>query len=93
MNIFLFIPASLEGEGLLVYDSLAAGGALRLKVELGQMDLLIIVGQSVAQENSRGLLGTIDGDPTNDLTTPNGTVLPVDSSIESIYHNFGQLCE
>ena len=42
---------------------------------------------------SYGLLGNIDGDRTNDLTSRNGLVVPVDSSEERIYYDFGETCK
>ena len=40
-----------------------------------------------------GLQGDIDGDPNNDLKTPNGAILSVNSTEEEIFDNFGQLCK
>jgi hypothetical protein len=40
-----------------------------------------------------GLLGTYDDNTANDLTLANGTVLPADSSPQTIYYTFGESCE
>ena len=47
---------------------------------------------AVAQGKTRGLLGVVDEDPSNDLMFPNGTVLPLDSSETAIYE-FGNSCK
>jgi len=43
----------------------------------------------VAWKKTMGLLGTYNGDMTDDLTTPDGTVVPVTSSNQDIYYKFG----
>ena len=39
-----------------------------------------------------GLLGNFNGDTSDDLTYPNGTVLDMDAS-DALVHDFGQSCE
>ena len=43
--------------------------------------------------STAGLQGDIDGDPNNDLKTPIGTILSINSTEEEIFDNFGQLCK
>jgi hypothetical protein len=38
---------------------------------------------------TRGLLGTFDGHPENDLQTPDGVVIPLSSSLKTIHYDFG----
>ena len=44
------------------------------------------------QDNTKGLLGVWNGDPNDDLQTPDGTVVPPDSSLQEIHESFGELC-
>jgi hypothetical protein len=43
-----------------------------------------------AWNNTLGLLGVYDGVSNNDLTAPNGTVLPPTSDLATIHYSFGQ---
>ena len=40
-----------------------------------------------------GLLGLNNNDKTDDLTRPDGTFIPINSTQETIYHQFGLLCK
>ncbi len=40
-----------------------------------------------------GLLGVYNKDTSDDLTRPDGTSLPVNSSQETIYYRFGRFCK
>ncbi|XP_035685252.1 sushi domain-containing protein 2-like [Branchiostoma floridae] len=42
-----------------------------------------------ARGNTAGLLGKWNGDPTDDLTRPDGVVVPSDSSTQDIHYQFG----
>jgi fibulin 1/2 len=58
--------------------------------------LVLNIGVSVSgsfQGLTYGLLGTYDGNMTNDLRVPNGTVVGVadNMTLQEIHHNFGQL--
>ncbi|XP_019630499.1 PREDICTED: sushi domain-containing protein 2-like [Branchiostoma belcheri] len=44
-----------------------------------------------ARGNTVGLLGKWNGDPADDLTTPDGAVVPADSSTQDIHYQFGLL--
>ena len=50
-------------------------------------------GTDVFKNRTRGLLGTWNDDPTDDFTTPDGTVLPADASPQQIHYDFGLKCE
>ena len=57
--------------------------------------LVLNIGVSVSglfQQRTFGLLGVYDNDPTNDLRTPNGTILPSPNalSLEQIHQQFGR---
>ncbi|XP_013402401.2 LOW QUALITY PROTEIN: uncharacterized protein LOC106168022 [Lingula anatina] len=44
-----------------------------------------------AINRTRGLLGVFNNDITDDFTTPDGTILPINSTERQIHYNFGQL--
>ena len=69
---------------LSVTVSLQAEGALSVSSDLSG---------SAFQDNTRGLLGVINGDTADDFTLPNGTLIDVNSTEEEIYYNFGLACE
>ena len=39
-----------------------------------------------------GLLGTYNGDPTDDLMRPDGTTIPTNSTLRDIHYEFGLKC-
>lgn len=41
---------------------------------------------------TEGLLGVMNRDPSDDLTSSNGTILPLSSSEKEIYYDFGMTC-
>ena len=69
---------------------------LTVDVNVGEAgDLAISVGvtQALMDMPTRGLLGNVNGNPDDDLLTPNGTILSKDTNEETIYRQFGQKCE
>ena len=50
-------------------------------------------GPDLFKNRTRGLLGTWNDDPSDDFTTPDGTVLPGDASPQQIHYDFGLKCE
>ncbi len=59
---------------------------------MGVLDLLVSTPLEF-QSQTLGLLGVFNDDPSDDLTTPDGRVLDPESSEETIFHEFGQLCK
>ena len=45
-----------------------------------------------AENTTRGLLGVINGDTSDDFTLPNDTTININSTEENIYNNFGLKC-
>ena len=45
-----------------------------------------------AENTTRGLLGVINGDESDDFTLPDGTSIDINSTEEDIYNNFGLEC-
>lgn len=50
-------------------------------------------GPDVFKNRTRGLLGTWNDDPTDDFTTPDGTVLADDAAPQQIHYDFGLKCK
>ena len=69
-----------------------AGFTLTVRVNEGQLDVTVATPHSY-RNNTQGLLGVFNGDPTDDLMTPSGQLLPSTSSEETIFDNFGELCK
>ena len=63
-----------------------------MQVSLGLMLFVVTVPISEAP-NVRGLLGTPNNDTSDDFTRPDGSTLPVNSTMEEIFHQFGEMCE
>ena len=45
-----------------------------------------------AENTTRGLLGVINGDESDDFTLPDGTSIDINSTEQDIYNNFGLQC-
>ncbi|XP_031574157.1 mucin-like protein isoform X2 [Actinia tenebrosa] len=58
----------------------------------GALSILLAMPKSFRNQ-TRGLLGTWNGNQTDDLTTPSGDVLPADASSRDIHFRFGQKCK
>lgn len=43
--------------------------------------------------NTRGLLGVWNGNSEDDFTRPDGTIIPINSSDDIIFHHFGEKCK
>ncbi|XP_031551446.1 mucin-like protein isoform X2 [Actinia tenebrosa] len=55
----------------------------------GALSILLAMPKSFRNQ-TKGLLGTWNGDQTDDLTTPSGDVLPANASSKNIHFQFGQ---
>ena len=53
----------------------------------------VVVLPPQAQGLTTGMLGVMDGDPDNDFTLPNGTVLSPNISASEIFYDFATACE
>ena len=54
---------------------------------------IVTAAPNVFKNQTRGLLGTWNGDLEDDFMLPNGTVLSGESSSKEIHLNFGMLCK
>jgi len=63
-------------------------------VGFNSLQLSVVIPQDLqGNRGFKGLLGTIDGDPTNDFLNSSGTLISSDSTEKEIFYNFGQSCE
>ncbi|XP_062596320.1 serine-rich adhesin for platelets-like, partial [Saccostrea cucullata] len=69
-----------------------SGITFDMSLNLGMLELTTGVPDSLSSTTTNsGLLGNVNGDIKDDLKTPNGTLLPSNSTEKEIYHNFGEL--
>ncbi|XP_031570637.1 uncharacterized protein LOC116304951 isoform X2 [Actinia tenebrosa] len=66
-----------------------SGISLTVTEVKGALSILIAMPKSFRNQ-TKGLLGTWNGNQTDDLTTPSGDVLPADASSRDIHFQFGQ---
>jgi hypothetical protein len=68
------------------------GYSLNVILETGVLQ--ITVGTPASDVNTtRGLLGVYNGNPDDDLTAPDGSVVDSASSERTIYYEFGEKCK
>ena len=66
---------------------------LKLTARAKQLVITIILAEDYKNVKVNGLLGNINGNSSDDLTTPSGDTLPPDSSDEDIFWKFGVKCK
>ena len=74
---------------LMVFPS---GISVTVQVVSGALSIVFAAPRSFKNE-TKGLLGTWNGDPEDDFLTPNGTMLPSNASSKEIHHKFGLSCK
>ena len=82
-----------DGEGISISNAM---GSLSMTVSVqaeGALSLANDLSRNAFEDMTRGLLGVINGNTTDDFTLPNGTTIDVNSTEEDIYYNFGLHCE
>ena len=83
------ISISNDGEELTISTT---GAAIVVSAQMTFLHVSVQVGDEY-ENDTRGLLGFFNGDPSDDFTLPNGTVLPATLTEEEIYHQFGLQCK
>ena len=81
-----------SGSSGIVISSL---NGISVTVRLQGRDALSVsasLNSKAAENSTRGLLGVINGDTSDDFTLPDDTTIDVESSEEDIYNNFGLKC-
>ena len=70
-----------------------AGFSLTIGVSAQQLDITVGVSDKF-KNNTRGLMGGFNGDPTDDLLPPGENAVPLSnsSSEKTIFYEFGELC-
>ncbi|XP_071833211.1 sushi domain-containing protein 2-like [Apostichopus japonicus] len=91
-----FVPSFTFGEAQVNFNpdksnltiALSFGFTITITISRNMMSYIVYL-EDKFKGNINGLLGNFNDDPTDDLMLPNSTVLALDSSMESIHHNFG----
>lgn len=65
--------------------------SIEISIQNDILQVSINLGYARADVKTNGLLGTYNNDKTDDLKTPNGVVIPSNSTEKYIYYNFGML--
>ena len=74
--------------------SARAGFTLTIGVTSQQLDITVGASEQF-KEQTKGLMGVFNGDPTDDLLPPGENARPLanSSSEKSIFEDFGELCK
>ena len=78
-----------DGEELTISTT---GAAIVVSAQMTFISVSVQV-EADYENDTRGLLGFFNGDPSDDFTLPNGTVLPANMTEEEIYLQFGLQCK
>ena len=74
--------------------SFASGAYVQVREELGFLSVLIVSLPDSFQNLTRGLMGSFNGDTSDDLLPKGGsTPLPLNSSLQMIHEGFGLTCK
>ncbi|XP_030855019.1 uncharacterized protein LOC105438079 [Strongylocentrotus purpuratus] len=76
----------ISSDGILV--AFEGGSGLQLKAAEGAL-IIQVVPHSSLREQTRGLMGTWNGDVNDDYMTPEGNILSPNSTTEEVYFQFG----
>ena len=73
------------------------GMSIQLEVRAFQLDLVTSLSATASVRNDTGieggLLGNMNNDPDDDLTTRDGVTIDKDSNNSVIYYDFGETCK
>ena len=75
----------------MIIFTLFPGFFLAVTLSKGQISLTLVLPPS-STNHTRGLLGVTNGNPDDDFTFPNGTVLSPDSNMRQIFY-YGEECK
>jgi hypothetical protein len=70
------------------------GYSVTVVLRSAMLDITVSVPRELnTATTSRGLLGNLNGDPSDDLGAPDGTVTDATASEREIFANFGEYCK
>ena len=75
-----------------IHVNFQCGVSLVVSTTAGLLNVLTSLQQELKGETS-GLYGDWNGDHTDDFKRPNGTILPVNATMQEIHYQFGQTCK
>ena len=84
------LSLQVDDSGTLVIIT-PGGATVMISLQMSFLQTTVILSDNYVEE-TRGLLGVYNGDPSDDFTLPNGTVLS-DSLTEAEIYSFGLLCK
>ena len=58
----------------------------------GDLSIALTVTEGAPVFTTRGLIGPMNGDPSDDFMTPDNVTLATNSTEETLYWEFGQTC-
>ena len=90
-NVVFLLQKDSDSSGIVISSLNGISVTVRLQ---GTTALSVSASLNIraAENTTRGLLGVIDGDKTDDFTLPDGTSIDINSTEEDIYNNFGLQC-
>ena len=89
---FVGVTISYEGNNAVTvhFDS---GESLHVQVRNDILMIELAACPDQFRNQTRGLLGNWNGDPSDDFLKPNGDILSINASMEDIYYLFGEECQ
>ena len=70
----------------------STGMSLTIEVNSGQLRVTSVALATLQAQNTAGLFGVYNGNSSDDLTTPEGKIIPVQSSPQDIHYKFAEYC-
>ena len=90
-NVVFLLQKDSDSSGIVISSLNGISVTVRLQ---GSTALSVSASLNIraAENTTRGLLGVINGDESDDFTLPDGTSININSTEENVYNNFGREC-
>ena len=90
-NVVFLLQKDSDSSGIVISSLNGISATVRLQ---GSTALSVSASLNIraAENTTRGLLGVINGDESDDFTLPDGTSININSTEENVYNNFGREC-